>query len=340
MKNIENYQNRINMLLKEFLNKKLQKDKSISLYTQQLIENTIEYTLRGGKRIRPITAIFAYKCFKDDEKIIKASLSIELMQSYLLIHDDIMDKSELRRGKPTLHKIYERKYNKHIGSSMAILAGDLCSSYIYDAIIESDFNDREKVEAIKYIGWILERVIHGQTLDVLPNFKDLKEEDIWKIYELKTATYTMQGPIYFGCILANAPKETIKKLQDYTYYVGIAFQLQDDIIGIFGNVKETGKPNYSDAKEGKKTLIIVKTLEMCNKKEKDFILKKWGDENITDKEITQIREIIKRSGALDYCKNKLNELIEKGKSSIRYVELREEGKNFLLEMAEYIKNLP
>ncbi|MDD5177681.1 MAG: polyprenyl synthetase family protein [Candidatus Nanoarchaeia archaeon] len=339
MENIETYREKVNSLLKSFLNKKLEKNRGVSPYINNLIENLTEYTLRGGKRIRPLTTIFAYKCFKDDNKIIDVSLSLELMQSYLLIHDDIMDKSNLRRGLPTIHKLYEKEFNPHLSLSAAILAGDLCSSYIYDIILESKFSPKEKIEAIKYISWILEREILGQTMDVLPNFKELTEKDIWKLYELKTATYTMQGPIYIGSILANAPEEKIKKLQEYAYNIGIAFQLHDDVNGIFGNTKETGKPNDSDAKEGKKTLLITKTLELCSKEEKEFIFKNWGTKEISSKDLETIKKIIKNSGAFEYCQKKVNELIEKGKSSIKNIELRQEGKTYLLEMADYIKNL-
>jgi len=339
MEKIENYREKVNICLKEFLDKKFEKDKNISPCVKELIENIMDYTLRAGKRIRPLIVVFAYKCFNDDDKVIKASLAIELMQSYLLIHDDIIDKSDLRRGKPTIHKVYEKKYGDHLGMSMAILAGDLCSSYMYDTILESEFDDKEKVDAIKYLGWIHERENYGQALDTLPGFKEIREKDIWKIYELKTATYTMQGPIYLGCVLAGADEGKIKRLQEYAYNVGIGFQIQDDINGLFGDINITGKPNVDDAKEGKKTLLIVRALEMCNDEEREFILEKWGNSDIKDDEIERIREIVKDCGALDYCKEKLNGLIEKGKNSIKDVELKDEGKKFLLEMADYVKSL-
>ncbi len=339
MKNIEIYKEKVNDSLKKFLNKKLTDDGKHSDEIKKLIENIIEYNMRGGKRIRPVTIIFAYKCFKDDDNIIDAAISLELMQAFLLIHDDIMDNSDLRRGGKTLHKIYEEKYGKHFGTSMAILAGDLCASYAYDSIIETEFNDKEKINVLKYIGWIINREVYGQALDIIPGFKDLKEEDIWKIYELKTATYTMQGPIYLGCALANAPKDKIEILQDYAYNLGIAFQIQDDLNGIFGGVDKIGKPNDSDIKEGKKTLIIVKALELCNKKDIEFLLKEYGNENATYESMTKIRKIIKKCRAYDYCKDKFNELIKKSKDSIKDIELRKEGKDYLVEMADYIKSL-
>ncbi len=340
MDNIEFYKEKINTALSNFLYKKLKKDGKYSSEIRELIKNLIEYNMRGGKRIRPVTVIFTYRCFKDgsDEEIIEAAISLELMQAFLLIQDDIMDKSDLRRGGETIHKIYGKK-NKDFGTSMAILAGDLCCSYTYDSIIETNFSPTKKSKAIEYLSWIINREVYGQTLDIIPGFQDLKEEDVWKIYELKTATYTMQGPIYLGCALANATEEKINKLQEYAYNLGVAFQIQDDLNGVFGELNKLGKPNDSDVKEGKKTLIIAKTLELCDKEDREFILKEYGNGKISEESINKIREIIKKCGAYDYCLGKFRELVEKAKKSIEDVELREEGKKYLVEMADYIEGL-
>ncbi len=341
MKNADYYKERINKSLKKFLNKKLEEDGAYSPFIKELISNLIEYNMRGGKRIRPLLTIFAYKCFKDDDRIVDASIFIELMQAYLLIHDDIMDKADLRRGKPSMHKIYSSNGNKneHFGVSIAILAGNLLANYVYESILESDFGDEEKLEALKYIVWIINRENYGQTLDIVPGFENLKEEDVWKIYELKTATYTTQGPLYLGCVLSDAGKEKTEKLQKYALNLGLAFQVQDDINGIFGKVEETGKPNDSDIKEGKKTLLIAKTLELCDEKDKNFLLENYGKKDINDKNMVRIREIIKKSDAYNYCKNKFDELIDKARKSIIDVELKEEGKELLLFMVDYIEKL-
>lgn len=336
MDNLESYKNKVNLELKKFLGKKLEKDGKIK-DIKELIENLLEYNMRGGKRIRPALIAFAYKCFKDDEKIIPASICIELMQAYLLIHDDIMDKSDLRRGKPTLHKIYGKE-DSHLGVSMAILAGDLCAAYVYDSILESDFSEKERLEAIKYLNWIIEREIQGQTLDVILDFKNLTEEDVFTIYELKTATYTTQGPLYLGSVLANANQEKIQALQEYAYNLGIAFQIQDDLNGSFGEIEKIGKPNDSDIKEGGKTLLIVKALEFSDEKDKKFLLEKYGTE-VNKQELEKIRQIIKDCGAFDYCKNKLNELVEQAKKAIENLDIKEQGKTLLLETADYIKSL-
>lgn len=341
MQDITHFKERIENSLNKFFERKL-KNSNYSKDTLNLVSNLSEYTMRKAKRIRPIFGLFAYKCFNDsrldEDKIIDASIALELIQSYLLIHDDIIDNSDLRRGKPTIHKVYS-KYNSDFGKSMAILAGDLASSFVYDSIIESNLTDKQKINAAKWCCWILDREIYGQTMDILPNYENISEEDVLKIYELKTATYTVQGPLYFGASLAEAPEDKIKKLEEYAYNIGLAFQLQDDIIGIFGDVEETGKPNDSDIKEGKKTLLLVKTLQFCNQHDKKFFLEKYGNKDINNEDIDRIRKIIKESGAYDYCIKRLDEFILNGKKSIIALDIKKEGKDFLLEMADYIRSL-
>lgn len=341
MDNLEFYKEKINNALRVFLNKKLNEDGKYSPQTAELIKNIIEFNLRGGKRIRPLTCIFVYKCFEEDygEKIINASIFVELMQAYLLIHDDIIDKAELRRGKASMHKIYSKEYGKDYGISVAILAGNLCSSYAYDSILESYFSDEQKLRALEYVGWINNRENYGQALDILPGFEKLKEKDILKIYELKTATYTFQGPVYAGCALAGASLEKTAKLQEYAYNLGIAFQIQDDINGIFGELDKMGKPNDSDIKEGKKTLLIVKALELCSPDDKKFLLSNYGSKDIDAEVISKIKSIIKNCGSYGYCLEKFRELIKKSKETLSDLEIREEGKRYLVEMADYINGL-
>jgi geranylgeranyl diphosphate synthase, type I len=340
MKAIEDYRGRVNKALRDFLDKKLAGDSGYSKETRRLLENIREYSLRDGKRVRPIVAIFAYKCFKEcdmktEDELIKASISLELMQSYLLVHDDIIDKAELRRGGKSFHETYS---GGDFGNNIAILAGNLCSGYMHDAILESGFSEKSKLEASRYLTWIDERENYGQALDILPGF-EVSEEMVMKIYELKTATYTSQGPIYIGGALAGAQAGVLEKLQTYGTRIGIAFQIQDDILGVYGKVEETGKPNDSDIREGKKTLLITKALELANNEDKEFLLNNYGKSDISEEKLEQIREIIRKIGALDYSKKKARELIEQGKRSLENLEIRDEGKNFLTTMADYVQSM-
>ncbi len=266
---LEDYRKRINKELERFFDAKIN---VASGEEKHLTEKIKEYTLRGGKRIRPVLTVLAYKCFKEDDKIIPASVAMELIHSYLLIHDDIMDEDDLRRGKPSMHKMLGEG---HRGMSAAILAGDLCNSWINESILESEFSKENKLKALKQISEILDKECYGQYLDFLPGVENLTREEVLHLYELKTSAYTTVGPVKIGCILAGASGSEEERLNEFAKNLGIAFQLQDDIRGVFSTQEEAGKP-IDDIEEGKKTLLLVRTLEMCSEEERKYILENYG----------------------------------------------------------------
>jgi len=299
-----------------------------------------DFTLRGGKRIRSGMLVYGYACFKDINKdIIKAAMAIELVQSYLLIHDDIIDKDDLRRSKDSMHIMYEKKYDvidkKHFGLSMAICVGDLAVCLANEILLDTNFN--EKARAVKVLNEMIEKVVYGQMLDIIYGKKfpdELSEKDILDVYRLKSASYTIEGPLYIGGILAGIKEDELKPLLDYGVILGKAFQIRDDINGIFGDENKTGKPNDSDLKEGKRTLLVIKALKECSKKERDFILNKL-DTDLDENDVNKFREIITKY-SLSYCEELSDKFIEEAKSLIKNISLREEGKEFLLEIVDFI----
>lgn len=332
---LRRYKEEIDKELKNFLDKEIE-NAGISIITKEMVENLKEYILRGGKRIRPILIILGNNCFKEETiDVVKASICVELMQSYLLIHDDVIDKDDLRRGGPTIHKIYGKKVDDHFGISMAINMGDLASALIGKSITDSDLEDGVKVKVLEKLNGILVQEIYGQTLDITLN-REIKEKDVLQIYRLKTVPYTTEGPLCIGAILGGASKEDIGNLEKFSIPIGLAFQIHDDILGTFGKSKTTGKPNDSDLKEGKKTLLIIKALEKCSEDERKFILKNIGKENLNEEDSTKIREIIEKSGSLDYCRDIAKKYVEEGIKSIECMNLRKEGKENLIELAKYI----
>ncbi len=236
------YQTQVNKRLELFFDKKIEEASRISNYTREVAVNAKEYTLRGGKRLRPIFFIYGYKCFSDDniEAITEASISIELMQSYLLIHDDIMDEDELRRGKPTFHIVYkdicERQFEKNeslkFGENIALLAGDLLEAYGEEVLANSHFKDEYVKKALAKYAEIVKNVGYGQILDIISEKKGIiTEDEILMIHKLKTATYTIEGPLHIGALLAGANDADLQILSNYGIPLGLAFQIQDDILG-------------------------------------------------------------------------------------------------------------
>ncbi len=338
------YKEKIELRLKTFLDEKIIEAEKISDSSREIMQHIKEFNLRGGKRIRSILIIMAYKSLggKNENAIIDIAVSAELMQSFLLIHDDIIDDDDLRRGGPTMHKIYAEKYKnynnlKKFGESMAIIAGDLLASLGNEIIAKSDFDDKKKLKLLQKFNKVVKLTGYGEIIDILSGLKtNVTEEDISKMHKLKTAVYTIEGPLHMGAIAAGASDEQLKTLTKYAIPLGQAFQIKDDILGMFGSEAKLGKPADSDIKEGKKTLLILKAIENSNKEQKEFIKNNLRSKNITKEEMMKIRKIIKETGSLNYSQHLAEKLVKKAKDAIKNSDFEKQGKDFFLEIADYI----
>lgn len=320
---LKKFKIRIDRELEKFLNKKLQESEKIGSETKRLIEVIRDFVLRGGKRLRPAFVYFAYKACggKNEKAIIFTSQAIEILHTFALIHDDIIDKSSLRRGKPTAHKI--------LGEEGAILAGDLCFVFADEIFTNSPFEDKIVRKAQKIYDLLRKEVVYGEYLDVLGEKKGvIGEEKIMKILEYKSGKYTVERPLHLGAALAEGPEEVFEIFSQYGIPLGISFQIKDDILGMFGEEEEIGKPVDSDLKEGKKTLLIAKALETLRGKEKKKFL------SFTDLKWT--RKMIKKTGSLDYSINLAKKLIKKAKIAIKDYPFEKEAKEYLLGIADYM----
>ncbi|MBU0476682.1 polyprenyl synthetase family protein, partial [Patescibacteria group bacterium] len=273
-------QKKVNQRLELFFDRKAKELKNFSPLTKQLFKEIKDFSLAGGKRIRPIFLYYGYLAGggKNKKAILDASICVELIHNYLLIHDDIIDKDEFRRGKPTIHEIYRTIYqkkfldSKHLGVSAGILAGDFCSVFGYDILVNSKFPLELKLKAIQKLNQILIEVVEGEMLDVFLGLDhQLSQNDIFKILEYKSARYTVEGPLHLGAILAGANGNLLKRLSQYAIPLGIAFQIQDDILGMFGEPKKTCKPSGNDLKEAKQTILILKARQLASPKQRKII---------------------------------------------------------------------
>ncbi|MCX6707798.1 MAG: polyprenyl synthetase family protein [Candidatus Woesearchaeota archaeon] len=348
---LKDYKARIDQAMSDFFDVKIKEAEKIDASSAEVMRNLKEFNLRRGKRIRPALMIHGYKCFKEaDQKnerdIIFASLAIELMEGFLLIHDDVLDQDELRRGGPTLHKTYETKYNalktitpKRFGEGVAIVAGDIQNSLANEIILSSDFPaEIIKEFARKYhevalkteYGWLCESMLASKQIE------KITESDVMKVNTYKTAAYTVEGPLHMGAILAGADKSQLNALSGFAIPVGIAFQIQDDILGMFGNEKKLGKPIGSDIKEGKVTLLIVKALEKADAKQNKTLLDALGKNDLSMKDIENVRKIITDSGSLDYSKKLAEKRIMQAKQSLENSDFRRQGKDFMIGIADFL----
>lgn len=349
-KELADFQNKIEKLLEKFFKQALPRAKAISPESHAALNYLSEYTLRKAKRLRPALYYYTYLMMggKDKTEALKSSIFIEIIQSYLLIHDDVMDEDTMRRGGPTVHKIYEKvhklKYrmhdSAHFGESMAINLGDIACHLAMQVLTESKFKPKRVVRALDQFHKQIVTVGFGQMLDVLSSVKaEVTQEDVLKIHRFKTASYTYETPISVGAIMAGATDKDVQILKDYAIPAGIAFQIQDDILGMFGDEEALGKANISDLREGKHTLLIIKALERASRKQIHTITQALGNRNVNQEMADRVREIIIDTGSLDYSKELAVKFVLKAKKALaKMPNWNGEGRAFLDGVADYMIN--
>lgn len=344
---LQNYKKILDRKLVVFFRERIREARKINPLAVQAAENLRDLTLAGGKRVRAAFMYWGYKAAggKEDEKIIEASMSIELTHIFLLIHDDIIDQDGFRHGVPTIHKRYEtiarqfykRKDPFHFGNSMAIIIGDMAAAAGNAIIFNSRFSAEKILEALDKLQDIVRDTVAGEMMDVILEARGkATEKEISEVHKSKTAKYTVEGPLHLGALLAGADKNFLKVLSDYAVPVGVAFQIQDDILGVFGNEKKLGKPVCSDLREGKQTLLVLKAVEKGNSVQRKFIKNVLGNRNITRQEVEKFREIVVNTGSLDYSKKLAKNLVSKGVSAMEKSAISKDAKDFLVGIAEYI----
>ncbi len=320
-------------------------------YPLEAIKTFTSYLKRGGKRIRGSLTIVGYQLFggKDEKMILEAALAIEMLQSYILMMDDIQDRSETRRGGPTAHmmlKDYHEKHHLrddslHFGESIAMSAFVIGCHAALDVIAALDTDPERVVRAIRNINRCYITTGHGQNLDIFNEVvPTIDEEDVHNVLLWKTAFYTFVNPLQLGAILAGATEKELDTLYQYSMPAGRAFQITDDILGVFGSEFESGKSPLDDIKEGKRTILSVKALEMAPKADVYYLERCLGNHELTMAEFKKCKEIIARSGALGYAQTTAENAVEEAISVLVQSSKKwnAEQVDFLIGLVRYLVN--
>src|SRR3990167_7537263 len=276
-------------------------------------EHIKEHNLRPAKRIRGAFIYYGYKLLggKDEKAALAAAKSIELVHPALLMHDDFMAQDDTRRGKPTthehfkaLHKTKDWRFDDlHYGESMALNVGDIALLAGYEILARSKFPPNKKLETLNRMLRGEINTGSGQAFDITLEAKGkATEKDIIDLHYAKTGIYTYENPLHTGAILAGAKQADLDIISKYAIPGGIAFQLQDDILGLFGNPEKTGKPAHSDLRQGKITLLIIKAIENATRKQFVQLNRYWGNRDLTESGANIVREIVRETGSLEYSK--------------------------------------
>lgn len=283
----------------------------------RIVEPVKDFTLRGGKRLRPALAYFTalgLNSSVNPDDIIDPALSLELLQSYLLIHDDIMDEDEIRRGGPTVHVMFRNKIGDgKKAKDLAILAGDIGAALAHKLIIESKLPLNIINESLRTLNNMNIEVIHGQKLDLISYNK------VTKIHSLKTASYTTVGPMLLGAAIAGADEKIKNDIKKFAHPVGIAFQLRDDVLGTFGNTEKTGKSSTADLKEGKNTILVYIAKELNNKELNNLLDKVLGNKDAPEELIEKVKSQFIELGVLEKVETEINRLSEAAFESLEKI---------------------
>ena len=277
--------------------------------------------------MRGAFVFYGYKLLhgNDDKAAIEAAKSVELIHTALLMHDDIMDEDDTRRGLPTTHEFYKIQHlnkayrfdAKHWGESMAINVGDIALLSGYEILTKSHFPVKLRLEVLDRM---LRGIINtglGQAYDILLEARGVAtEKDILNLHYAKTGIYTYENPLHVGAILAGGSEDDLATLSTYAIPGGIAFQIQDDILGLFGDPQKTGKPAHSDLRQGKMTLLIVKALKSGSPKQVKRLKQIWGKRDLTADEAQEIRKIVIDTGSLDYSRKISIQYAKKAQAAI------------------------
>ena len=300
-----------------------------------------------GKCIRGTLIDLGYKTLIDDDNALALSASYEAFETSILIHDDIIDNSPLRRGKTTIHELYKEEFKKYnidnTPSSLALCLGNAGYFYVYNFIIDHYKDNKKLPELLRYYNDIVLDTVKGELLDVYLPFVEkndknhkLTEDDIMEIYKLKTSMYTIVGPFTLGMLLSNNSEKDINEMKNILMPLGIAFQIKDDIIGIFSSSNVIGKPNYSDIEEFKQT-ILYSYIKINKPEYLDKLLTVYGKENINDEECNLVKELLIESGSLEYANNKMIELFNESKEKLKNSKINPKVKNILFGFIKYLE---
>jgi geranylgeranyl diphosphate synthase, type I len=327
---------KVDQLLEEYLQDEITEAHKISNKLTHLITSFASQT-EGGKRLRGSLVKLGYELAQGDENddIFKAALAYEIVQTSLLAHDDIVDKSLTRRGKPTM---YQSLGGDHYGMSQTIVLGDIGFFLAYRLITECHFFNDQKIKAINYFSQSLLKTGVGEMLDIESSSRraGFEEQEALTISHFKTAHYTIIGPLQLGASLAGAGDVLLENLEQFGEALGIAYQIQDDILGVFGDEEELGKSASSDIEEGKNTLLIVEALKKASAQQSKFLKEHYGQGKISLEDLVKIKEIFIKTGALDYSRAKAVKYVEKAKQVIPNITTASGRQQLLEELADYL----
>ncbi|MCL1838896.1 MAG: polyprenyl synthetase family protein [Propionibacteriaceae bacterium] len=339
--------------IEEFLYAKNAELAAISSNTTILGQLAQTFT-SGGKRIRPAYCIWGYLSVampENSDALVRAAASLELLHVSELIHDDVMDGSDTRRGQPAAHRQFQRWHSSNqllrdsevFGKAGAIILGDLLAKWATELFEESGFDAQTLNRGRGWLERMRTEVSAGQFLDLQAQAFDLRTartnpqaalQFVEQVVEYKTARYTVVRPLQIGAAMAGGTPSLLETMTNYGSATGRAFQYRDDVLGLFGDPAVTGKPAGDDLREGKFTILIAKAMSLAGEDQALQLAASLGRPDLTDTDIGVCGEIIQTCGALEAVETAIDDSLNTALHTIRRDPyLRPAAVNALIEMA-------
>jgi geranylgeranyl diphosphate synthase type I len=313
---------------------------------RRLVEHA-RVSVSGGKRFRASFCWWGYLALREPAgaaeaaALMRACASLELLHASALVHDDYMDASDVRRGRPATHRAFEALHREQgwnasaaqYGASAAILLGDLLLSWSDELLRTCGLPSERVLDALRYFDLTRTEVVAGQFLDVSAQARGATDVDLaMQVVRYKSAKYSIERPLHIGAALAGATPETVDRLTRFGLPLGEAFQLRDDLLGVFGDPEVTGKPAGDDLVEGKRTVLIALALDGLGATERAHLDASLGSP-LTGTEVTELRTLITSSGAAEKVEEMILELTDQALTALDEAHLRDEARDVLRSLA-------
>lgn len=299
-----------------------------SIVPNELQEASIYLTDAGGKMIRPVLTLLVTEGVEGDkEGSLKSAASIELIHTFSLIHDDIMDDDDVRRGVPAVHKVW--------GDGLAILSGDTLFSKAFELIINSEKDPVQNNKSLATVADACVQICEGQALDIsFEGRYDVTEEEYLEMIFKKTGAL-IAAATKVGAIMGGASDDVSEAMYEYGKLIGLAFQIQDDYLDVISDEESLGKPIGSDIAKGKMTLMAVKALTEADEKDSETLLKILKNDNSSKEDIDAAIEIYEKYGSIQYAHDIALANVNQAKELLDILP-ETEAKHKLSLVAEYV----
>ncbi|HVF54285.1 MAG TPA: polyprenyl synthetase family protein [Actinomycetota bacterium] len=293
-----------------------------------LLDEIERMTAAGGKRLRPAFCYWGFRTVGNHcDEILRAAASLELLHTFAIVHDDIMDRSSLRRGQPTVHELH--------GSDFAILAGDLALVLADDAFLRAGFTPATALAGFTLYSRMRQEVIAGQWLDLAASGRaSLDEDEARHIAILKSGRYSIEMPLLIGAALGRASDPHLGSLAAVGAPLGEAFQLRDDLLGTFGEEESLGKSVDSDIRAGKRNMVFAATAARLSDPARARFEKDWGRADLSAADVEGLRALVESSGARAALEASVDGLLAAAMDELARCEMPLEARRALEELAE------